>query len=107
MYILSLSLSLIRKVFLHKDYIRISSFFVQCEENLAEKFKAPQDLNSILVCTLYFSLKALPKDLKDISFTVLAINTQIVKLFTSKPSVAFRKIKIIRNHVVTKINQIL
>ena len=68
-------------------------------EYLTEKKRLPIDPSSIFVSTWHPSLKNLPKLLKD-NFSILETNTETQNIFKSKPTVAFRKMKTLRNHVV-------
>ena len=69
------------------------------EDLLAEKKVPPKDAQSVFICTWHPKLRKLPSILKE-NFPIIENDDRLSKIFTTTPSVGFRRMKNIANFVV-------
>ena len=74
-------------------------YLIKRETLLEDKLKAEKDPQMIFVCEWHPNLSTIPQILKN-HFHLLENDTKTSKVFTSRPLVAYRRPKSIKNHVI-------
>ena len=72
---------------------------IEREELLKDKLVVEKDSQTIFVCNWHPSLNTIPSILKR-HFHLIENDRNLTKIFTTKPSVAYRKPKSLRNHLI-------